>query len=443
MIRRGLVRLMFAACLQVTMALGAGDCAAGQVVPNDFSISDFGARDDGSKCTHAFSTAIDACEMAGGGRVVVPAGRWFTGAVRMKSNCELHLREGAMVVFSQDPVDYLPAVHTSWEGMECWNYCPLVFAYGCTNVAITGKGTLLAYEGRWEDTRWYSWEPQENGIKAARRQLYDWGAQDYPVEKRTIYKMKNAHTRPHFIQFNRCRNVRLEGVKVRNAPFWTIHMYLCADVTVRGIDVYAHGSNNDGIDIEMSRDVLVENCVFDQGDDGVVIKSGRNRDAWRLQTPTENVLVRNCYVREAHTVLGIGSEISGGVRNVRMENCRAETPHRVFFIKTNERRGGCIENIVCENVTAREALESVFEIDMDVLYEWASFPTYETRVTRISDVMARNIHVGRTKDLIRLMGDERKPPNGIRAENVQADVIFGQREDVKNVTGYSLIPASF
>ena len=147
----------------------------------------------------------------------------------------------------------------------------------------------------------------------------------------------------------------------------------------------------------MTRNVLVEDCVFDQGDDGVVIKAGRNQDAWRLATPTENVLVRNCTIKNAHTVLGVGSEISGGVRNVRMENCRAETPYRVFYLKTNRRRGGFLENISCENVTCKSVRESVFEIATDVLYEWAKFPDYETAITRISNISAKNIRVGRTK----------------------------------------------
>lgn len=398
-----------------------------------FPIPVFGAKSDGSKCTEAFAAAFAAAEKADGGRVVVPRGKWFTGAIRFRSNCELHLSEGAEVLFSQDSDDYLPAVFTSWEGMECWNYCPLVYAYGCTNVAITGTGTLRAYEGRWEDTKWYPWVPQNNGVKAARLQLYTWGATDYPVEKREVWKMPNAHTRPHFIQFNRCRNVRLEDFKVRNSPFWTIHIYLCEDVTARGLDVYAHGNNNDGIDIEMSKNVLVEKCVFDQGDDGIVIKSGRNRDAWRIGKPTENVLVRDCEIRNGHSMFGIGSEISGGVRDVTLKDCTAGDVTRVFYLKTNRRRGGFLENITCENVTARSAKTSVFGIDTDILYEWADFPDYENRTTRISGITARNISVGSTKDVVRLCGDLALPPKDIRWENITAKKVTGKELVLKNV----------
>ena len=399
----------------------------------EFPIDRFGAKPDGTKCTAAFAAAFDAAEKAGGGRVVVPKGRWFTGAIRLKSNCELHLSEGANVVFSQEPGDYLPAVFTSWEGMECWNYCPLVYAYGCTNVAITGSGTLRGYEGRWEDTVWYPWVRQENGIKAARLQLYTWGATDCPLERREIWKMKNANTRPHLVQFNRCRNVRWEGFRVRESPFWTLHLYQCEDVSVRGLDVKAHGNNNDGIDIEMSRNVLVEKCRFDQGDDGVVIKSGRNRDAWRIGRPTENVLIRDCEVVAGHTVLGIGSEISGGVRNVLMKDCTAGDVFRVFYLKTNRRRGGFLKDIACENVTARSARASVFEIATDILYEWASFPDYENRTTAISDIKARNLRVGVTKDLVKLVGDPAMPPERISWSGVSASSVTGEFRRVSNV----------
>ena len=403
----------------------------------EVDIRDCGACPDGTKCTAAFSQAMERCAKTGGGRVVVPKGRWMTGAIRFRSNCELYLSEGSEVLFSQDPVDYLPAVQTSWEGMECWNYCPLVYAYCCTNVAITGMGTLRAYEGEWKDTKWYPWVGQENGVRAARRQLYDWGATDYPVEKRQIWKMKNANTRPHFVQFNRCHGVRWEGFKVRNSPFWTIHLYMCDDALVRGLDVCARGNNNDGIDIEMCRNVLVEDCTFDQGDDGVVIKSGRNRDAWRINRPCEDVLIRNCRVVNAHTLLGIGSEVSGGVRNVRMVDCTGDAVDRVVYLKTNHRRGGFIENVSVENVVCREARKSILEIGTDVLYEWADFPDYETALTRISDIAVSNVTCRRTARLVKIAGDARRPVENVRVQGVCAEEITAKAVHVENVKNFS------
>lgn len=384
----------------------------------DFPISDFGVKADGSPCTKAFAKAMEACEQAGGGRVVVPSGRWFSGAIHLRSNCELHLSEGAEIVFSQNPEDYLPAVFTSWEGMECRNYSPLVYAYCCTNVAITGSGTLRGYEGEWKKSSWYPWVPQTNGIKAARLQLYTWGATDHPVEKREIYRMKNANTRPHLVQFNRCKGVTWEGFKVRNSPFWTLHLYMCEDAAVRNLDVYAHGNNNDGIDVEMSRSVIIENCRFDQGDDGIVIKSGRNRDAWRLGTPTQDVFVRDCEIVDAHTLLGIGSEISGGVRNVRLINCRGKDVNRCVFIKTNRRRGGVIEDIAVDGVEVGNVRHELVGLSVDTLYEWADFPDYENRTTLIRNIDIRNVHGGTARHCVNMVGDPTQPVQNVRLRNV-------------------------
>ena len=405
------IRLLTA--LAFTAALAADVNAA------DFPITDFGARSDGSKCTGAFAAAIDAASRAGGGRIVVPDGRWFTGAIRLRSNCELHLGDGAELVFSQEPSDYLPAVHTTWEGMECWNYCPLVYAYCCTNVAITGRGTLRAFDGDFRESFWKKWVPMDNGIREARRQLYDWGATDHPVEQREIWKLANANTRPQFVQFNRCRDVRWEDFKVRNSPFWTMHLYLCDGVVVRGIDVVSKGENNDGIDIEMTRNVLVENCSFDQGDDTFVIKSGRNRDAWRLHTPTENVEIRNCRFARAHGLCVIGSEISGGVRNVRFHDIHVDRCERLAYIKTNRRRGATLEGISFENVTCGEC-NYVLAVLTDVLYEWAKFPDYELRTTVIRDIRLRNVHADRAEVRIDVQGDADLPVDGIVLENVTA-----------------------
>ena len=387
----------------------------------DFPITDYGAK-SGETCTMAFAAAMSACSRAGGGRVVVPSGRWLSGAIRFRSNCELHLADGAEIVFSQNPDDYLPAVHTTWEGMECWNYCPLVYAYCCTNVSITGTGTLRGYEGSWEATTWHSWVPQTNGVKAARLQLYTWGATDYPVERREIYRMRNAHTRPQLVQFNRCKGVTWRDFKVRNSPFWALHLYLCEDALVRNVDVYAHGNNNDGIDIEMSRDVTVESCRFDQGDDGIVIKSGRNRDAWRIATPTENVFIRDCEIVDAHTLLGVGSEISGGVKNLRLVNCIGNDVSRAIFFKTNRRRGGTVENIAIDGVRVENVESDLIGLSVDTLYEWADFPDYENRATVIRDIDIRNVSGRRAEYRLNLVGDPKLPVQNFHVKNVTVDL---------------------
>ena len=411
-------------------------CTALVSAGGDFSIADFGAKTDGSKCTEAIARTIAACAAAGGGRVVVPAGKWFTGAIRLKSDVELHLADGAEIVFSQDPEDYLPTVFTSWEGMECWSYSPLIYAFGCTNVAITGKGLLRGYEGEWKDSFWYRWVPSSGPVFKSRHQLYMWGATDEPVANRDVLKaLGNPELRPHFIQFNRCRGIRLEDFRLRGSPFWTIHLYHSDDAVLRGLDVYAHGNNNDGVDIEMTRNVLVENCIFDQGDDGIVIKSGRNRDAWRLNRPTENVVVRKCVLRNSHTALTVGSELSGGARNILMEDCEVGTTYRVFYVKTNHRRGGRVENIRMRNVKAKEATVAAVCLETDVLYEWAKMPEFERRLTEIEGLFVDNLVCEKAKRRIYLKGYD-----GLHARNVRVNWLevgeAAEPDVVENVDGF-------
>ena len=358
---------------------------------------------------------IDAVAAKGGGRVVVSAGEHFSdGPLRLRSNVELHLEEGARLVFSDDPAKYLPAVPTSWEGVECLNYSPLVYAYGCTNVAITGKGTIAP-----KMKFWRKWFGREAGHRAATRKLYDWCSFLAPLEERDLTKLPESNVRPHLIQFNRCKDVRLEGFRIRESPFWTIHLYLCDGVVARGLDVYAHGRNNDGIDIEMTKNVLVENCRFDQGDDAVVIKAGRNHDAWRLATPSENIEVRNCTVVRGHVLLGIGSEMSGGVRNVYLHDCVLESEaHRLFYVKTNERRGGFVENIRMENVTAKTVRFGVMDVETDVLYQWRDFPTHDVRITPIKNLSMKNVTAEEAEWRVHILGDKRLPVDGVSLENV-------------------------
>ena len=377
---------------------------------------------------------IDAVAEKGGGKVIVPAGEHASaGPIRLRSNIELYLEEGARIVFSDNPQDYLPAVPTSWEGVECINYSPLVYAYGCTNVAITGKGTFAPKMGFWR-----KWFARGKGHMEATRRLYDWCSFNAPMEERDLTKIPGSNVRPHLIQFNRCKDVRLEGFKIRESPFWTIHLFLCSDVHVAGLDVYAHGHNNDGIDIEMTKNVLVENCRFDQGDDAVVIKSGRNQDAWRLATPSENIEIRNCTIVNGHVLLGIGSEMSGGVRNVSMHDCRLESEAlRLFYVKTNERRGGFVENIRMENVTAKKVRYGVMDVETDVLYQWRDFPTHEVRVTPIRNLSMKNVTVEEADRLVHILGDRRRPVDGVALDNVRAQKV--RRTDrVENAVNVSV-----
>lgn len=391
------------------------------IFPNrDFSIVDYGAIEGGKTInTKAIAKAIIACNKAGGGRVVIPEGEWLTGPIHFKSNVNLYLTEGAVVRFTDNPEDYLPAVITSWEGLECYNYSPLVYAHECENVAITGEGKLMPHMGLWR-----TWFKRPPAHLEALKELYTMASTDVPVEERQMARGEN-NMRPHLIHFNRCENVLLDGFQIEESPFWTIHMYMVNGGIARNLNVKAHGHNNDGIDLEMTRNFLVENCVFDQGDDAVVLKAGRNQDAWRLNTPTENIVVRNCTILKGHTLLGIGSEMSGGIRNVYMHGCTApNNVHRLFFIKTNHRRGGFIENIYMENIKTGGTLR-VFEVDMDVLYQWRTLvPTYEERITHIEKIYINNIECESANVIYDLKGDEKQPVRNIELRNIHVDILI-------------------
>ncbi len=384
-----------------------------------FRITKYGAKAGGTfDNTKAIAKAIKACNKAGGGSVVVPAGEWFTGPIHFMSNVNLHLEEGAVLVFSDNYKDYLPAVQTSWEGLECFNYSPLVYAFGCENIAITGTGKLQP-----KIKGWTPWFKRPKAHLEGSKQLYHWAAKDVPVAERQM-AVGEYNMRPHLIHFNRCKNVLLDNFHINGSPFWTIHLFLCDGGIARNLKVYAHNHNNDGIDLEMSRNILIEDCKFDQGDDAIVIKSGRNRDAWRVNQPTENVVVRNCTVVKGHCLLGIGSEMSGGVRNVLMENCEAtDSVHRMMYLKTNHRRGGFIHDIYMKNCHGTCA-GRMFEIDTDVLYQWKDLvPTYETRITPIYNIYMEDCTMDRADAVYEIKGDARLPVRDIFLKNLRISLV--------------------
>lgn len=405
---------------------------------NDFSIAGYGAKAKGSdtkeNCiranTEAFRKAMAACNKAGGGRVTVPDGEWQTGPIHFESNCNLYLSDNAVVRFSSDPQYYLPAVEVSWEGLECMNYSPLVYAFQCENIAISGGGTLSP-----EMDVWKTWFSRPKAHMAALAQLYDWGTFDKPVAERVMAVGEN-HLRPHLIHFNQCTNIQLDGFRIRQSPFWTIHMYRCTNGWVHDLDVYAHGHNNDGIDIEMSKNFLVEDCTFDQGDDAVVIKAGRNHDAWRVGCPTENVVIRNCRVKNGHVLLGCGSEISGGIRNVYMHDCNMDDRVlSLFYLKTNRRRGAFIENIYMERVSANR-MQRAFAIDTDVLYQWKDLvPTYKDTVTAIRNIYMRDVRCKEADGIYEINGDKDLPVANVQIQNLQVDTVRKYTTKAENVNG--------
>lgn len=397
-----------------------------------FSIVDYGAiHGDKQKISEAIASAIDHASELGGGIVVIPKGEWITGKIHFKSNVNLHLDKGAVLLFSENPADYLPAVSTSWEGMECYNYSPLIYAFNCKNVAITGDGELKAEMEIWQ--RWFA-RPKAHMENLKR--LYNLAFNYKPVEDRQMIN-DSAHLRPQFIQFNRCENVLLDGFSIKNSPFWTIHPFLSKNVAIRNINVYAHGHNNDGVDPEMSQNVLIENCVFDQGDDAIAIKSGRNPEGWRLKTPSKNIVIRNCIVKNGHQLVAIGSELSGGIENIFIDSCTvvdgAKLNH-LLFIKTNERMGGYVKNIHVSNIKAGKIDLGVLGIETDVLYQWRDLvPTEIRRLTPIEDIYMKNIQVSDAEFVSRILGEKELPIAHVVLENIKTGRIEEKEHIHKNV----------
>ncbi len=400
-----------------------------------FSIVDFGAvAGDKKKNSEAIARAIDRAHTAGGGRVIIPKGEWITGKVHLKSNVNIHLEKEAVLLFSEDPEDYLPAVLSTWEGMECYNYSPLIYAYQCKNIAITGEGEVKARMDTWKQ-----WFGRPSGHMQGIKRLYNLAWERAPLEQRQMVN-DTAHLRPQFIQFNRCENILLEGIKITNSPFWTIHPYLCKNVVIRKVQVYAHGHNNDGVDPEMSQNVLIEDCVFDQGDDAIAIKSGRNPEGWRLKTPSKNIVVRNCVVKNGHQLVAIGSELSGGIENVFIDNCKVNEGAKLMhllFIKTNERMGGYVNNIHFSNIQSGKIDMGVLGIETDVLYQWRTLvPTYEKRLTPIQNVFLTNISAGEVKFISRVLGQAELPVKNISLQNIKADKVNQQDHIHEHITGF-------
>ncbi|RPI02530.1 MAG: glycoside hydrolase family 28 protein [Ignavibacteriae bacterium] len=357
----------------------------------DFLITDFGAGEGGDEdCTAALRKSIEACHSAGGGRVVVPAGVFLTGAIHLKSNVNLHLEKSAKLIFKTDPASYLPVVFTRWEGIECMNYSPFIYAFEQKNIAVTGEGTL---DGAASDSTWWAWARKNADNKSLAtadvKELNTMSENGVPVQERIFGE--GHYLRPNFFVPYRCQNVLIEGVTILRSPMWEINPVLCTNVTVRGLNIVTHGPNNDGCDPESSRDVLIENCLFDAGDDCIAIKSGRNDDGRRIGVPSENLIIRGCTMKEGHAGVAIGSEIAGGCRNVYIENCSMDSPNldRVIRFKSNARRGGVIEGIFMRNIDVGQVAEAL--ITVDFMYEEGpkgSFPPI-VRNIEIENVTAR------------------------------------------------------
>jgi polygalacturonase len=380
----------------------------------DFEITKYGAASDGAKkCTEAIRTAIRACSSAGGGRVVIPAGTFLTGPIHLENNVNLYLSLGATLLFSTDPQDYLPNVFTRFESTECMNYSPFIYAFEKQNIAVTGPGTLDGQAGL---EHWWPWAGKtRDGWKSGapnaandRKLIVQMGDRNVPVEQRVFGE--GHYLRPNFVQPIRCTNVLFEGFTIKRSPMWELNPVLCRNVIARNITIDSHGPNNDGFDPECCRDVLVANCSFSTGDDCIAIKSGRNQDGRRVNVPCENVVIRDCQMKDGHGGVSIGSEVSGGIRNVFINNCQMSSPNleRGLRIKTNSYRGGTIENIQFSNITIGQVAQAAVEVDF--FYEEGEGGPFKPVV---KDIYISNVTSQKSKYGIFLRGFSNAPIAGV------------------------------
>lgn len=380
-----------------------------------FSITDYYNGTD-SLYTEAITRAIDECSTQGGGTVLIPNGTYRTAPIRLKSNVNLHLSDSTILQFVTDP-NLFPTVLTRIEGIDCHNISPLIYAYGETNIALTGKGIL---DGQADTTNWFASKRlkgiDKDGKKINEKTLlYQMMKDSVPVNKRIFAGEKGI--RPQFINLYKCTNILLEGFTLHRSPFWLIHPLLSENITIRKVTMQSHGANNDGCDPESCKNVLIDSCYFDTGDDCIAIKSGRDEDGRYWNIPCENIIVRNCQMKDGHAGVAIGSEITGGCQNVWVENCHMDSPEldRIIRIKSNAERGGEVKNIFVRNITVGECKESVLGMELKYWHvEDGPYPPY------FHNVHLENITSQKSNYLLHIDGTEGK---------VQARDIF-----IKNCT---------
>ncbi|MGV3510320.1 MAG: glycoside hydrolase family 28 protein [Sphingobacteriaceae bacterium] len=349
------------------------------------NIVSYGAINDGVTLnTKSINNAITACSQKGGGVVVIPRGLWLTGPIELKNNVNLHLKSDALLSFTTDLSQY-KLIQTNWEGLEAIRNQSPISGTNLVNIAITGKGiidgngdawrmvkkekltesqwkNLIASGGALSDDKkiWYPTESSLKGSKVKKAGVIAGGktAEDFAEIKDFL--------RPNMIVLTKCKNVLLEGVTFQNSPAWNIHPLMSENITIRNI--YAknpwYAQNGDGLDIESCNNVLVENSVFDVGDDGICIKSGRDAEGRKRAMPTQNVVIRNCVVYHAHGGFVIGSEMSGGANNIYVSDCTFIGTDIGLRFKTTRGRGGVVENIFIKNINMKDIVGEALLFDM-------------------------------------------------------------------------------
>lgn len=404
------------------------DIVAPSFADKNFSITDYGAKmDSTADALPALTKAIDAASKnKGGGRVVVPAGVFLVkGPIHLKSHVELHLEKGARIKFSTDAADYLPVVHTRYEGMEMMNYSPLIYAYKQTDIALTGEGVL---DGQANNEHWWWWTGSKRfgwkegmpnqELPDSKPRLNQMNKDQVPVEKRVFGA--GHYLRPTFVEFYGCKNILIQGVTLINSPFWILHPTLSQNITIDGVSTLSYGPNNDGCDPESCKDVWIKNCHFANGDDCIAIKSGRDEDGRAINIPSKNIIIEDCKMEDGHGGVVIGSEASGGVEDIYGQNLQMNSPSldRAIRIKSNSCRGGVMRRFYFRNIEVGQVHEAVIKINM--FYDEKNTAGCNFTPT-LDSVFIDHIKSGKSQYAINLQGRADKHVTNIKIDSCSFD----------------------
>ncbi|AHF16840.1 glycoside hydrolase family 28 protein [Niabella soli] len=398
-----------------------------------FDVTKYGAKKNSSiKATKAIEKTITAAAAAGGGTVYFPAGKYLTGPIHLKSNITILIDAGAELHFSDDFDDYLPMVESRYEGVDVTSFSPLFYANGVENIAITGRGVIDGHGKKW----WDFVEGYKEGQPRTKWQL------EFDRRNKNILlpddprQMKRGFLRPPFIQFLHSKNILIEGIMIRNSPFWTINPGFCENVTVHAVTINNPGSNapnTDGINPESCSNVHISDCHISVGDDCITIKSGKDIPGRSKNRPAENYTITNCTMLRGHGGVVIGSEMSGGVKKIAISNCIFDGTDRGIRIKTARGRGGVVEDIRVSNIVMKNIAEQAIVLDMEYA-KGAEEPVSE-RTPTFRNIRLSNI-TAYTNQALLINGIREMPVSGISLN----DVVFEARQGIvlKNAADISL-----
>ncbi len=408
----------YACALLVCAAAGVSAQPATHAGPL-INVLDYGAKPDGkSSSTAAFRAAIQACAKAGGGTVFVPAGHYVSGAIELVSNLTFHVDSGAVIRFAANRDEY-PMVQSRFEGTEMRAPAALLGGRNLENVTITGRGTLQA-----DNTEWRTLMMQPSH-RTALTQVLDFMEKKQPVPDATLADAELG-LRPDFIRPVESKNILIEGIHILSSPMWVLHILYCENVVIRNVIVESFpGANTDGVDIDSSRHVRISDSYFDTGDDAICIKSGKDADGLRVNRVTEDVAITNCTIHRGHGAVVLGSETSGGIRNVVASNIVAQGTDRGIRIKSTRGRGGLLENIRFDNWVIEDTPNPAIEVTN--YYTRAPEEPVSARTPVFRNFGISHVTINRCKTAVSIEGLPEMPVEGLRLTDIVATAQEGLR----------------